>query len=116
MAEAIRDGNRIPVALGVSNTDSTVTLPFKIDSITGRLLVDNSGSGTTVYVETPSGTINGANVTFTTLHNITTVYTFDINGMYIHPTTDYTTAGSTITFVAAPSADLAGTGFTIVYS
>lgn len=116
MAQAIRDQNRITVALGVSNADSTVTLPFKIDSSTGRVLVDNSGSGTTVYTETPVGTIDGVNVTFTVAHTINTVYSFAINGMYIHPTTDYTATGTTITFTSAPPADLSGKAFTIVYS
>ncbi len=40
---AARDGQRTPVATGVSNTDATQTLPFKIDSVTGRVLVDSGG-------------------------------------------------------------------------
>lgn len=39
MADAIRDGNRVPVTLGVSSADATVTLPLKVDAATGRLLV-----------------------------------------------------------------------------
>lgn len=113
--EAIRDGNRITVALGVSNADSTVTLPFKIDSTTGRVLVDNSGAGTTVYSETPAGAINGINVTYTVAHTITNVYSFSINGMYIHPA-EYSVVTTTITFVSPLPADLSGKGFTIVYS
>lgn len=48
MTDAIRDRNHIPVALGVSSTDSTTTLPLKIDSSTGKLLADmnNVTSGT----------------------------------------------------------------------
>lgn len=62
--EAVRDQNHVPVALGVSNADATVTLPFKIDSITGRLLVDAAGSsGITVIAI--AGVINDANVSFT---------------------------------------------------
>lgn len=112
----IRDQNRITIAGGASSADSTVVLPITIDSVTGRVKVDNSGAGTTIYSETPSGTIDGSNVTFTTAHTVTTVYSFAINGMYIHPTTDYSVTGTTITFVTAPAADLSGTGFTIVYS
>jgi len=49
MADANRDQNYVPVALGQSNTDATVTLPFKISSSTGRLLTDSaSGSGDVV--------------------------------------------------------------------
>lgn len=49
MSEAIRDQNHVTVALGQSSTSSTTTLPFKIDSSNGRLLVDlASGSGDVV--------------------------------------------------------------------
>lgn len=40
MTDAIRDGNYVPVALGVSSTNPAVTLPFKINPETGRLLVE----------------------------------------------------------------------------
>lgn len=62
---ALRDQNRVAVATGQSNTDSTQTLPFLIDSITGRLLVSSTG-GSGVTVLTVTGTINDLNVTFTT--------------------------------------------------
>lgn len=81
----------------------------------GRVTLTASGSGGTTYSETPSGTVNGVNVTFTTTHTITTVLNFAINGMYLHPTADYSTSGTTITFVSAPAADLSGKAFTIVY-
>lgn len=64
MADAIRDGNRITVALGQSNADSTVTLPFKIDSVTGRLLVATSGTST-VTLLTATGTVDDSNTVFT---------------------------------------------------
>ncbi len=47
MAEAIRDQNHVTVALGVSSADATVTLPFKIDPVTGRLLTDAAAGGYT---------------------------------------------------------------------
>ena len=48
MANAPHDGNFVPAGLGVSSSDSTVTVPFYIDSITGRLLLD-------VYLVTDPG-------------------------------------------------------------
>jgi hypothetical protein len=57
MTNAIRDENFVTVALGVSSTDSTVTLPFKIDSATGRLLT-NSASGSGDVVGPASSTDN----------------------------------------------------------
>ena len=47
MTQAIRDENHVTVALGVSSTDDTVTLPLKIDPATGRLLVDAAAGGYT---------------------------------------------------------------------
>lgn len=40
MAQAPRDGNFVPVALGMSSSDSSTTLPFTVDSLTSRLLID----------------------------------------------------------------------------
>ncbi len=45
MVNAIRDTNHVPVALGVSNADATVPLPFKIDVATGRLLLASVSAG-----------------------------------------------------------------------
>lgn len=73
------------------------------------------GGATSIYVETPTGTIDGANKTYTTLNAITTVISFAINGQFIHPT-DYSVLGSTITFGTALDASLSGTPFTIVYA
>ena len=47
MTNAIRDSNFVTVALGVSSTDATATLPLKIDPSTGRLLTDENGSSYT---------------------------------------------------------------------
>ena len=47
MTQAIRDENHVTVALGVSSTDDTVTLPLKIDPATGRLLVAAAAGGYT---------------------------------------------------------------------
>lgn len=38
--EALRDANRVTTGLGVSSSDSTVTIPFQIDSVTGYVLLD----------------------------------------------------------------------------
>lgn len=49
MSQAARDENHVPSALGVSSTDSTTTLPFLVDPITGRLMTDaGGGSGDVV--------------------------------------------------------------------
>lgn len=73
MSEAKRDQNFVPSALGVSSADSTTTLPFKIDSVTGRLYVDlagGSGTVTSVSVVTANG-VSGSVATATTTPAIT---------------------------------------------
>lgn len=94
--EAVRDQNHVPVALGVSDADSTVTLPFKIDSITGRLLVDNAGSGGFTIVAV-TGTVDDSNVTFTAATEPTALV---INGGIYQKTggsITWTYVGTTIT-------------------
>ncbi len=45
MAEAVRDQNHVPSALGVSAANPALTLPFLVDSSTGRLLVEETSGG-----------------------------------------------------------------------
>lgn len=55
MTDAIRDGNHVPVSLGVSNTNDAVTLPLKINSSTGKLQVETSsfsGNSLTIIGQT----------------------------------------------------------------
>ncbi len=76
----------------------------------------SSSSSVTVYAETPSGLINGVNTTYTTAHTVTNVYSFAINGQFLHPVSDYSVSGTTITMVTALPAALSGLPFTIIYS
>jgi len=54
--------------------------------------------------ETPSGTINGTNVTFTLANTPSNQISLYLNGQYMVPGAgeDYTLSGSTITMAAAP--------------
>lgn len=74
------------------------------------------GAGSTVYTETPTGLVNGVNTTYTTANTINTVYNLAIGPQFLHPTTDYTVTGSTITMVAALDASLSSLPFTITYA
>jgi hypothetical protein len=67
-----------------------------------------------IYTETPSGTIDDSNVTFTVTHTITKIIHFAIGRLYIHPS-DYSISGHTITFNDPLGLSLAGENFTIVY-
>lgn len=90
--DAIRDGNRVPVAMGQDSTDATQTLPFLVDPITGRLLVD-SGSNA-IYNEV----VSGSGTSWTLAHTPTTgTLQLYANGQRLMETTDYTLSGTTIT-------------------
>lgn len=88
-------------------TASGANLTFVSAPLTGAVLRvsyrTDSGSFTFSDRETPSGSINSSNVTFTLAHTPTSgsecVY---MNGVLQTYTTDYTISGSTITFVSAP--------------
>lgn len=100
----------------LSGTGDTVTAGTGIsiteDSEGSKVI--NASAGT-VYTETPSGAVNSINTSYTVLHTITTVIGFWINGQFLHPTSDYTFSGTTITMVSALPTELSATGFTISY-
>lgn len=116
------DGNHVAVLAGISSADGvSIVLPW-VDPITHRLLTTGGGSGSvTVYTETPVGLINGSNTTYSTIHAITSIFSFAINGQFLHPqdiaagTGDYTFTGSAITFLSALPSSLSGTAFTVTY-
>ena len=62
MADAKRDANYITTLIAVSNADGSTPVTLYADPTTHRLLVSLSSA---VSVTTPTGTVNGANVTFT---------------------------------------------------
>jgi hypothetical protein len=132
MTEAIRDQNHVTVALGVSSTDSTVTLPFKIDPVTGRLLTDAAAGGYTNLTQFVDQTpwrlfySNGSgDVTELALGAAGTILTS--NGAALAPT--FTAAGagtvtsvgftggliSVATATTTPALTVAGTSGGIVY-
>jgi hypothetical protein len=105
MTQAIRDQNFVTVALGVSSSDSTNPLPFSIDGTTGRLRVDASSSGTGLTQETPTGTVNGVNTTFTTSNTPVSVLADNVMHPVSTSVNDFggnavTYVGTTITFNA----------------
>lgn len=72
----------------------------------GAITVNMSTLLTNHYAnrETPSGTINGSNVTFTLAHTpISGTEMVFLNGQCLNPTGDYSISGGTITFVTAPA-------------
>jgi hypothetical protein len=117
MANAYRDQNSVPTLIGASNVDGFTPVRVYADPVTHRLLVDTASStGTAVNDETPSGTIDGANKVFTLAHApLAGTLQLFLNGQFVHPTAEYTLAGSTITFVTAPDVGFAGLPFTAVY-
>lgn len=109
MAELIRDGNRVTVAGGQSSTDATVVLPFKIDSVTGRVLMDSAsalGTVTSVSVVSANG-FAGSVATPTTTPAITIATTVNSavlkgDGTAISAATT-TGSGSTVVLNTSPT-------------
>jgi len=60
-----------------------------------------SGGATSVWGETPSGTINGSNTSFTLAHNPAGMSLF-LNGQRLTSGTDYTQSGTTLTMITVP--------------
>lgn len=104
----LRDQNRVTVAGGQSSTDSTVVLPFKIDSITGRVLTDavgGTGTVTSVSIVSANG-LAGTVATATTTPAITLSTTINSpvlagNGTAIAAATT-TGSGSTVALSTSP--------------
>jgi len=94
---------------------------LKVDKRLGRGGGGTSAIGVTnalgniVKTETPSGLINGSNVTYTVGSLIYAVFSFGINGQTIH-SDEYTISGRTITFTTALPSALSGTSFEIKYA
>ncbi len=113
------DSDHTATFMAVSSTDGETPVVVWADPTTHRLLVTASSTTVTVYTETPSGLINGSNTSYTVLNSINNIFSFAINGQYLHPYNgtigDYTFSGSTITFHTALPSALSGTPFTIVY-
>lgn len=100
MSELLRDGNRVTVAGGQSNSSSTTVLPLLIDSITGRVLTSSTGpaSGTFIYNEA----VAGSGTSFTLAHSpLSGMYAIYGNGQRLVPGVgnDFTITGTFITTV-----------------
>lgn len=110
--DAKRDQNDVPTLLGVSSSDGTTIVRLYADPVTHRLLTDVSGGGGVGTYYTVSGTIDGANVTFTIAVQVTSDFLLFLARQPQMLTTDFTyVAGvgtTTITYVVAPDASLNG--------
>lgn len=82
---------------------SYITIGSGLSLSSGVLSSTALTSSNFVFNETPSGTINGSNTTFTIANTPTagTVHVF-LNGLLQRPTTDYTISGTTITMINIP--------------
>lgn len=104
-------GGLTPGDIGYGIRDSSGVMQFKNDGGAWS----NIGTNVSIHTETPSGLINGVNLIYTMLNSISTVYSFAINGQFIHPS-DYNFSGTDITMITALPVVLSGLPFTIIYS
>lgn len=82
----------------------------------GKRQIAASGSAVTIYQDTVSGTVDGANVTFTVPNAISAAIMLILGNSSYQLTTDYTVSGTTITFLTAPDASLSGQPFFLVHT
>src|SRR5579872_1407981 len=106
MADEIlqRDQNHVTVLAGITNDIFQEIRMFRVDPSTGAVLVSGTGGGgggstNGLDFETPTGSVNGSNVTFTVSN--TPLYIITDNQTYFE-NEGYTISGSTVTMDAAP--------------
>lgn len=87
-----RDQNSVPVLAGITDDANQEIRMVRVDPATNRVLVSATGIG--VNVETPTGTVNGSNVTFTVVNTPVAVI---IDGITKFSGFGYTYAAGTIT-------------------
>ena len=109
--KAGKDGKVIPGwgahPLQIQGSGSVKTKVARVVNFTGATVTQSPDGVTTVAIsagglnpQTPSGTINGSNVTFTITGSLNALF---VNGQFMSPGgVDYTLSGTTITFVTAP--------------
>jgi len=98
---------------GTDRLDYLKLRNLPVESV-GKTKSVHRGGPSTVQTETPSGAINGSNVTYTVARRISSIASFGINGQMIH-SDEFSTSGSTITFVTALPSALSATTFEIKY-
>ncbi len=102
-------GNPNVTVDGIQNIPVSSTTPLDQQGLVfqaslGKYVPTSVFSGTTVVGETPSGTVNGSNVTFTLAHTpVSGTLALYQNGARLSGGgVDYTLSVATITFVTAP--------------
>lgn len=110
----LRDQNRVTVASGQSNADSTQSLPFLCDHVTGRLLVDSTGGGSSsgaVIIATDSG--DHQNYTLSEAATTTQFFVMLNNGVYASNDSVFpfslTSVNTVLTFNSPLPSSLSGT-------
>ena len=104
-AKAITKTGAVALAAGELMIDAIYTITYDGTQFQLAGGAGGGGGGTNSFVttETPSGTINGSNVTFT-LANTPVAGTLQIarDGQALYETNDWTLSGATVTMVSAP--------------
>lgn len=105
MVNAYKDENDVSTLIACSNVDGQTPVRLYADPVTHRLLVDMSAGFNYADNETPSGTVDGANTTFTLAHSPSPAGSlqFFVNGQLLKSGgIDYTLLTNTVTTNFAP--------------
>lgn len=114
--EAIRDQNHVPVALGASSDDPTLTLPLLVDPITGRLLVETAGTGSVGSIRSATDSGDHQNYNLSGIATSSSYFVVMNNGSYSTDDSTYpfSVTGTVLTFTSALPTDLASTKIKLV--
>lgn len=85
-------------------TITMFTAPSPGQTLYATYVISNGSPSGASYQETPAGTVNGSNVTFTVSHAAVNAASFALylDGIVQYQGSDYSIVGTTITMVAAP--------------
>lgn len=90
-------------AIATSGIQKTLTAGTNITIVGTTISATGGGSGTYTSNETPSGTINSSNTSFTLAHTpVSGTVSLYLNGLYQVPSVDYTISSGTVTYSSAP--------------
>jgi len=96
-------GTDYQAPITLTTTGSSGAATFSGNTLNIPQYSGGGGGATYVSGETPSGSINSSNTSFTLANTpVSGSVSLYLNGVQQVPTTDYTISGSTITFVTAP--------------
>jgi cytochrome c-type biogenesis protein CcmE len=97
---AKHDDNYVPASLFAQAADTSLVAPGRIDTTTGRILVDASGMVISGSMQSDIFTSTNSQVAFTASKTVAYTFLFSVNGSIQTPNSDYTVSGNILTLAS----------------